>query len=222
MEEKELLRTGEFTSTGFGGRRSFPRRIQSRKDKRRVSQGTGFLLVRLGVCALAFAGVLGLKLSGRDEAIRVINELTGGESGGNAQDGTLGKLRFVELPSIIDVFAPSDNAVLPVNALSIDILPADGGLSIVTTFGSEVVSPAEGRVKTVGEDPKLGKYVSVTAEGDIEFAVYGLKEVNVEQGQPVKQRQKLGTAAGASVVVKTWRSGRPVDMSEIFGLGDAG
>ena len=221
MDEKELLRTTGFVSSGFGGRRRFKAAAGSKKQKKRVGQGAAFLLVRLGVCALAFTGVLGLKLSGRDEAIQVINELTGGENSGGSTDSTLGKLKFVELPSIIEVFAPSDSAILPVTALDLKILPDDGGLAIVTAYGSDVVSPVDGRVKSVSEDPEFGKYVSVTADGDVEFAVYGLGEISVEQGQPVKQRQKLGSALGASVVVRAWKSGRPVDISEIFGLGGA-
>ena len=213
------IKTTEFTSSGFNeGRR--PIRSYSTFTRAKVPEGkrgrgsAAFLLVRLGLCAAAFCAVLGLKLAGNGEALAVMGEVNEGkqESGSN-----LGKLKFVELPSIIDVFAPSDSPVMPVNALDIRLTDEGESLAVVTAVGAEVVCPADGRVKAVGEDPELGKYVSVAVDGDIEFTIYGMGEIGVEEGQPVKQRQKLGNALGASVTIRAWRSGRPIDLKGFFG-----
>ena len=151
----------------------------------------------------------------------MIGDLTERKDGEEREEETPGRLRFVSLPSIIEVFSPSSGPVMPVTALSFDARQ-DGGLSIVAPVGSDVISPAAGRIKAVGVDPDLGKYVSVVTDGDMEFAVYGFDEVVVEEGQPVRVRQKLGTVKGSAVTVRAWKSGRPVDLAELFGLGKAG
>lgn len=224
MEEKGILKTTEFVSKGYGeGRRSYVR-PPAFKKQRRGGKGfstAGFLLVRLGICAAAFALILGLKLSGNSEALSVIGDLTERKDGEDRGEETPGKLRFVSLPSIIEVFSPSAGPVMPVTALEFNEM-GDGGLSIVAPVGSDVISPAGGRIKAVGTDPDLGRFVSVVTDGDVEFTVYGFDEVSVEEGQPVKARQKLGTVKGSAVTVRAWKSGRPVDLFELFGLGKAG
>ncbi|MBO4384774.1 MAG: M23 family metallopeptidase [Clostridia bacterium] len=224
MDENGTLITTEFVSRGYGEgrRRRTPLPVKAdAKAKKKEGSGAGFLLIRLGVCAAAFALILGFKLTGNSEALSVIGELTERKDGDGEEEETPGKLKFVSLPSIIEVFAPSSGPVLPVTALSFEA-EGSGGLSIVAPVGSEVVSPAAGRIKTVGVDPDFGRFVSVVTDGDMEFAIYGFDEIAVEEGQPIRVRQKLGTLKGSAVTVRAWKSGRPVDLAELFGLGKAG
>ncbi|MBO4562050.1 MAG: M23 family metallopeptidase [Clostridia bacterium] len=213
MEQNGRLNTSAFVSRSIGGE---TRRYPSERGSKKRKKGSAYLMVRLGVCAVCFCGVIGLKLAGSDGLIP-----DGLTEGGESVTDQLGRLRFVELPSIIDVFAPRRTAVLPAAVLSFEIGEDGDGLTIITNGGSDIVSPVSGRVKAVGEDEALGRYVSVITDDDIEFTVYGLDEIAVEQGQPVKQRQKLGVAAHSSVAVKGCKAGRPLDLGEVFGLGDA-
>ena len=209
--EERVLAAGEFVSRSVSFKSG---RLSPQTKKRRGGRVSGYLLTRLGVCAVLFCGLIGLKLAGGT----VPDGLT---DDGTAADERLGRLTFVDLPSIIDVFAPAKAAVLPVHALSFEALDEEGGIAIITVPGSDIVSPVAGRVKAVGEDETLGRYVSVVTDGDVEFTVYGLGETDVEQGQPVKQRQKLGSAKTATVAVRAYKSGRPVDLKELFPFEEA-
>lgn len=228
MEDREFVKTAAFESRSFSeGRRGrilrpygLPgRRAGMERRRKKPSGAKVFLLARLGVCGAAFLAVLGIKLAGNERAISALGELTKGEREGT--ESSLGRLKFVELPSMIEVFAPSAHAVLPVEALSLDLMDDETGLYIVSAYGSDIAAPADGRVKAVGLDPVLGTYVSVMTEDDVEFVIFGLGEVTVEEGQPVKQRQKLGALKGASATVRVWKDGRPADPGEIFGMGKA-
>ena len=230
--EKIVLETTGFVSCGIGSRRAgraaspTERKYRSAKNAKRGGShnGAGYLLLRLGVCAACFCGILGLKLKGDPAALAVMGNIAenNGSGKGRAAEEQLGRLKFVDLPSIIDVFAPSDKAVLPAYALSFELSDENGLLKLVTTAGSDIVSPAEGRVRLVGEDEKLGRFVSVITEEDAEFTLYGFDVIDAEQGQPVKQRQKLGEAKDSSVFVRATKSGRPIDLEKLFDLGKAG
>ena len=219
--EKQILKTSGFVSRGYNeGRRSRKSiGLSERKSAKSPAPGAWALLLRLGVCAAAFIAVLGIKLKGRDAIVAVMGGASENEEEGTKLDETLGRLRFVELPSIIEVFAPSKTAVMPVSALGYESTGDDGGIRVSVLRSSEIASPVKGRIKAVGEDLELGRYVSIVSDEDVEFAVYGLGEVSVEEGQPVSQRQRLGTSAGDEVVVRAWKSGRPIDIAGLFGLG---
>ena len=227
MEENEFTRleTTGFVSKSGGGRP--PAHVYRRalggaanSNKARKSGGAAYFLVRLGVCALCLCGVLGLKLKGDEKTLAVIGGLMkGDEQEGEEEERRLGKLRFVELPSIIEVFAPSKEPMLPVNAFELRMGDEGDLLILETDAGADVLSPVSGVVKGVGEDEKLGAYVTISAEDDLEFAVYGLTGVSVEKGQPIAMKQRLGSLAGAEARVRVYKSGRPVSPAEVFGIG---
>lgn len=220
MENDGFLNTTAFVSKRTGG--DMQRMPQKRKAKRRLKgsgSGTASLFLSLGVCAAALAGLLWIKLANAKETISVMSDLSKSVYS-TTEPSLLGKLKFVELPSIIDVFAPSDGAVLPVNAEGCMREGDGGGLRIKTKEGADVVAPLGGRITAVGEDPALGKYVSFAADGDVEIAIYGFSSVDAEMGQPVRQRQKLGTALSENITVRAWRAGRPLEVSSLFGIGE--
>lgn len=225
--EKNTAWTSDFVSRDFSsGRRNralLPaerRRAPGPAASRRSGNGAAYLLIRLGVCAVCFCGILGLKLKGDDRTIAVIGEIAENGAAGSAAD-QLGRLKFVELPSIIDVFAPSDSAVLPVDALRFELGDENELLMLTAASGAEIVSPSDGTVRAIGEDEDLGRYIRIAAEGDVEYTVYGLGELRVENGQPVKQRQTLGTSAGSSIAIRASKSGRPIDLAGLFDVGKA-
>lgn len=226
MDEKTILETSEFVSSPYPGadrRISYRPRERAGKKGRseKMSGNAKFFLIRLGVCAAIFGTVLALKLSKNDKAIAVIGELTDNKRTDEDNEETrLGKLRFVDLPSIIEVFAPARGAQLPVTAKGYDP-DADGGLRLAASSGAEVVSPLDGKVAAVGIDDTLGRYVSIKTDDDREFTLLGLGSAEVEKGQPVSRGQRIGSLAGDTLSVRVYSGGRPVDAAEVFGLGKA-
>lgn len=221
IEDNAVIQTTEFVSRSCGGAArpkggASPRSKHSRR--RRDHPGAAYFLIRLGVCAAIFCGVLAVKLHGDDEAIAVIGKAAFDDEAGSEEE-TLGRLKFVELPSIIDVFAPSDKAVLPANASSYSVEEEGRALVLSVNAGESAVSPAAGRVLDVGESEELGGFVSISVSDDISFTVSGLRSVGVERGQPVKQRQKLGEA-GEKLTVRVYEAGRPIDPETFFSMGD--
>lgn len=228
MEESDikLVTTSGFTSRSFNeGRPRYWRsgRQPAGKDAKNGKKGgsSAYLLIRLGVCAACFCAVLGLKLHGDGRALEVIGSSIGeNDSGSDPFDpGELGRLRLVELPSIIDVFAPSEKAALPVNAISYE-KEEEGGLRILAAPDSEIVSPVKGVVTAVGEHAELGGFVTIEGAG-LSFTVYGMGGILVERGQPVSIRQKIGAAKDGAVTVRAEKEGEPVDLFELFSMGDA-
>ncbi len=227
--DKTLLETTDFISRSFGGSKALPAHVYRRAGaesagsaKSRRRGGSAYLIIRLAVCAVCFCGVLGLKLKGDEKALAVISDLTSGQDNEGRDEDRLGRLKFVELPSIIEVFAPSKAALLPVNPY--EIQTADDGRTLIlkTDEGAAVLSPADGVVRGTGEDEALGRYVTVAASGDMEFTVYGFSEIFVENGQPVKQKQRLGALEGGEASVRVYRNGRPIEPADLFGVGKAG
>ena len=224
MEDKTILETTGFVSEPIftGGRRyrTAPVRRESGRRKR-LSGNAKYLLVRLAVCAAVFAAVLGLKLGKNEKAIAVLGELTeGADTEDAAEEKRLGKLRFVDLPSIIDVFAPSKSFLMPVEATGYDP-DAEGGLKLVSASGAEVVSPFRGKVANVGIDDSLGRFVAIITDADVEIELYGLASVDAEKGQPVERGQRWGALSGGVLTVRVYSGGRPMDAAEVFGLGKA-
>lgn len=221
-ESPELLGQGAFVSRLPGEgvrRRAGSCTVRSTEKRKHKSGSTAFLLVRIGICALLLCCALALKLSGGNDALAVMGVRSSDEEAG--EDDTLGQLKFVELPSIIDVFAPSDYAAVPVASARTEAANEGFELIMHASVGESVISPSEGTVRSVSEDGALGRCVSVAGPDDTEFVIYGFETVEVEKGQPVKIRQKLGEAGG-DITVRVYRAGRPVDAASVFGIADAG
>ena len=224
MDEKNILETTGFVSepmpTGGSFRRAPVRREGGGKRKKLTGEAK-YLLVRLAVCAAIFAAVLAIKLGKNDRAVAVMGELSDStDTEDAAEEKRLGKLRFVDLPSIIDVFAPSKSFLMPVEATGYDP-DAEGGLKLVSVSGAEVVSPFKGKVASVGVDDSLGRYISIITDADYEIELYGLASADAEKGQPVERGQRIGALAGSVLTVRVYSGGRPIDAAEVFGLGKA-
>lgn len=225
--DTERLKVTGFVSKQYGAGAENPRMRRLRREfapapreRRKSSQGAVFLLVRLGICALLFCGVVALKLSD-SESSRAVLSVLGAASGDEAErDTRLGRLRFVEIPSIISVFAPSDRPRLPVETQNRSLASDDTLLVLEASAGDKAYSPAAGLVKSVGTDAALGAFACIKTKDDTEFFVYGLKEIAVEKDQPVTQNSVLGTAENGRVCVRVYQNGRPLYPAELFGLGE--
>ncbi len=168
------------------------RRKQSKKSERKAHV-SGQLLVKIGICAVACALILSMKaleIPGTEQMVSGVRTAINEESN---LDEMLGKLEFVELPDTLEVFSADGKLAVPVNAPNVSVEPIEKYAIWQNAPGAEVVASAAGEVRAIGEDSILGQYVRLMHPGDLETIYYGLNTINVEEGQPIKKRDTLGT-----------------------------
>ena len=241
MSIEPVEHTG-FTSGEAQGRLRTPRYIggaigdSARRGARRLrhrayaAPRAGSMLVKAGLCAAACATVLLLRWSeGTGETVLPISGLrqaledavSDSAVEGLGLDEGLGRLRFVELPGIIEVFSADARPELGISYESARL--DDESLLATLTLGGaqQLYAPAACKVKELGEDEALGGYVRLTLlEADNELVYYGLTEIAVEEGQQLAVKDTLARAEG-SLVLAVYDAGRPTDPIAYFGL-DAG
>lgn len=171
------------------------------------------MALKIGICAVVFALVLLLKLVDVPFSQTVLggiqSALSGDEEG---EDETLGKLKFVELPGILSVFAGGDSLTAPLDGEA--HLLDDYMLRFERPAGESVVVAGEGVVKAVGEDAALGPCVVVRHEGDIETYYYGLSDISVEEGQPLQRLDTIGKTGEGGLVFQVRSQGVPCDAAK--------
>lgn len=77
-----------------------------------------------------------------------------------------GRLQLVQLPSILTVFAPSDNPIRPVQSDSVIVDNDSMVAKIYAGEGTPVLSALDGTVKTVSFDETLGGSLTVFSSDD--------------------------------------------------------
>ncbi len=168
------------------------RRKQVKKSEGKVHV-SGQLLVKIGICAVACALILSMKaleIPGTEQMVSGVRTAINEESN---LDEMLGKLEFVDLPDTLEVFSADGKLAVPVNAPNVSVEPVQKYAIWQNAPGAEVVASAAGEVRAIGEDSMLGQYVRLMHPGDLETIYYGLETINVEEGQPIKKRDTLGT-----------------------------
>lgn len=217
MEENENRDTliTAFVSKPAGQSRFVPRQSFAHRSRReRMRFGAGYLIVRLGICAVCFGAVLTLKLRGSGRTLEAISSAV--NSTAEPQDAdALGRLKFIDLPSIIEVFAPSDGPIAPVEFTSYRLGEDGFTLCFEAAPRAKVVCPMAGKVTNIGE-AEDGVFVTVLSKDDYEFTLSGLASVTAERSQPVAQRQQIGVTAGAALYLRVYRAGRPLDPRELI------
>ena len=125
------------------GRSAEPRRSMREARRGRPSQSQPFdatsMLVKCGICAAACALVLLLKWIGTpatDSALQTVKEAVNEES---ELDDMLGKLKFVELPGILEVFSISGKLQPPIEASESESL-RDSTLLVLNSVQEQYVS----------------------------------------------------------------------------------
>ncbi|HHT87068.1 MAG TPA: M23 family metallopeptidase [Clostridiales bacterium] len=135
----------------------------------------------------------------------------------STDDGVLGRLRFVELPGIIEVFAGGDRLTLPVNYQSASLDATSTELELKCAPYATVTTCAEGVVKSIGIDDRLGMYIVIRHDGDIESLYYGFSAITVEEGQPIEKLDTLGVLdENGLLVMKINHSGVPKNPCDYF------
>lgn len=145
----------------------------------------------------------------------IVNIATGSESiwiSSENNDDAPGKLHFVELPGIIEVFAGGDKLTMPINEYTYAQLDEN---SNIVKFGAQsnatVVTCSSGTVKAIDKDEKYGNYV-VVRHGDIETYYYGFGYITVEEKQIINKLDTLGLLTQSGVLYfKVQESGKAIN-----------
>lgn len=180
-----------------------------------------FLLTLLSLCTLAFTLLFVFEIIQTDyaeNALAAMKSVFDERDNTQEDDEELGKLHLVQLPSILEVFAPSDSPIAPLMMNQCAVDEKNSIAKIYAPAGTQVVSMLKGTVKAVSSDEKLGGYVIVSHDNDIEICYYGLADIAVERGQPILQNSTIGYLERDVLYLKITKSGRPVDPFEFLGI----
>lgn len=163
------------------------------KRRRRLPQVSRSLMVKVGICAAACALILGMKALNTPTTEQVVSGVRTAINEEPDLDKMLGKLQFVELPDALEVFSNESKMVVPVNAPKAYVEPEAQYAIWEGAPNAKVIASAAGEVRAIGEDSILGKYVRLSHAGDLETIYYGLATIQVEEGQPIRRQDTLGT-----------------------------
>ena len=200
-------------------KRKYTTRYFSRPYRQRTTQNDengGSMLAKIGICGLLAGLVLLSDFAGNAHIME-----TSSSMGHNTEDiggDYLGKLRFVELPGIIQVF--SSDARLRIDTVYNGYqLNADETVLTVSGISSaDFASPVDGTVKTLNyQNNKTITELSV--DGDIVISFSAAGETAVEEGQPVKSGDTLYNGI-ESIDISMTKGGRPVNPTEYFDMRD--
>lgn len=191
-------------------------RAQSRHFAGRISYiahtyGTS-MLVKIGVCCAAAALVLLIKISSENKQSPMTTLENTVVTNEEELDDQLGKLKFVELPGIIEVFSSSDRDMIRLEIASCELIQDNTLLKLVSKEDQTVFIQADCVVKKTGNDPLYGAFAVLDMGDDTELTVYGLSEFSIEEGQPLSSGDELGgILAKMTFYASVKTAGRPVD-----------
>ena len=175
------------------------------------------MLIKCGVCAAACALVLLLKWAGSPAtagALQTVKEAVNEES---ELDEMLGKLKFVALPGILEVFSRSGKLDLPIRASESRSIHDKTTLALTSAQQQNVNACLAGTIKETGMDKELGNYVRISSADDRDLFLYGLSTVTVEAGQPMMENDYIGSIeAGGTMFIRILVNGKPEDPLGYF------
>ena len=157
----------------------------------------------LGICTAVFMLMFVIKVIGSDNAADIVSAMRelqnteGDDAERDDAEQTLGRLRLVQLPSIIEVFSPSDSPIRP--------LVFDGAIEDDSTLIAKLYAPAgtegssilPGTVKSVSVDESLGGYVAVSHPNE---------------------NSTIGRLYSDFICIRVLERGRPIDPLKFLGV----
>ncbi len=191
-------------------------------DKAEEDRKATALMIKLGVCAAVCVLALGLRLINTPTTVQLAQDVRQVITTEIDVDETIGKLKFVDGEAVADdgaamVFG-SLNVTLPVQGEVREQFGENGSSGVVfaCTQGAAGVACADGVVEALGMDETRGQYVRLRHAAGLETFLYGLAEVAVEQGQPLKSGDILGKSAGDSLYFEARVNGAPQDPLALY------
>lgn len=187
----------------------------------------GGMLIKAGLCGVVCAGVLLLRWAEGgaaifpDGAVVAVSAQAAQQEPAPDDPDSLGRLKFVSLPSIIQVFSSTAGPTLGLDYATASLDP-DSLIASLTLETAQTVSvPGACKVKELGENPDMGSYVRLVLDGkDQEVYYLGLSDISVEEGQSLKAGDTLGTGE-TTLYLAVYEAGRPTDPLAFFGLEKA-
>ncbi len=198
--------------------RAQPARAYSEHEEDRK---TTALLIKLGVCAAVCILALGLRLINTPETAQIAQDVKQVITTEIDVDETIGKLKFVDGSAVQDdtamVFGAA-NVTLPVQGEVRQQFGEEGldGVVFACAQGASGIACADGVVEALGTDETRGQYVRVRHAAGLETFLYGLSDVAVEKGQPLKTGDILGKSAGDSLYFEVRVNGAPQDPMMLY------
>lgn len=206
-----------FTSKAYGrNKRKYTARYFSRPYRHWSTQrkdSGGSMLAKIGICGLLAGLVLLSEFA--DNVLTSYNTVQNTEDIGGDY---LGKLRFVELPGIIQVFSSDSRFRISTEYETYQLNNDETILTVNGLSSNEFASPADGTVKTVINQNDKTK-IELSLDGDIVLNFSAIGETAVEEGQPIKRGDTLYTAI-ESIDISMTKEGRPVNPSDYFDMRD--
>ena len=206
-----------FTSKAYGrNKRKYTARYFSRPYRHWSTQrkdSGGSMLAKIGICGLLAGLVLLSEFA--DNVLTSYNTVQNTEDIGGDY---LGKLRFVELPGIIQVFSSDSRFRISTDYETYQLNNDETILTVNGISSKEFASPADGTVKTViNQNDKA--IIELSLDGDMVLIFSASGETAVEEGQPVKSGDTLYTAI-ESIDISMTKEGRPINPSDYFDMRD--
>lgn len=192
----------------------------------RVARAAGVrgasMLVKLGVCCAAAALVLVIKISSEHRS-DLISALEGTVPSNESElDEQLGKLKFVELPGIIEVFSSEERTLIGFEGATGELLCEGTLIKLIAKEEQAVSINASCEVRETGEDPLYGPYVQLDMSADALLTVYGLGAVVPEKGQRLIAGDELGRVGEKRALYASVKlAGRPSDPAAYLNLNVA-
>lgn len=167
----------------------------------------GSMAVKIGLCALAAALALVIRIAERRRAAEEQTVSASVSQDERDEGEALGSLHFVDAGELRVLGL--DKWTAPVAASSVELLDDERMLGLTAT-GDEVRNCCLGEVRQVAEDAELGLYVRIAHGSELETSYYGLSKALVEPGQVVQAGDTLGTVEiGRRLLLTVRRSGAP-------------
>jgi len=185
---------------------------KKRKPVQKQTVRASSMLIKLGICVSACLVALIVKAT----ADVPVNAQPQPREEGNADlTEMLGRLEFVSLADVADVFARTAHPMPPAQG---DAAKTDDGNALTWNFAqlTPITAAMDGTVRSIGVD-ETGVYVQLSHTDDVQTYYYGLDQVFVEQGQPVLTQDTLGEIeAGGALRFFVLQGGRPQDPNRYF------
>lgn len=194
-------------------------RTDRRKQQKQAWKRPSALAVKVGICALACGMMFVMKALDVPAASQMVSGVRSAVEDEQDLTEMLGKLQFVELTDVLAVFSGNERMALPVSAPIVTMGEDAEYAQWEGAPHADVFATAAGEVRAIGEDAVLGPYVRLQHADDLETVYYGLATIQVEQGQPIRKKDTLGTLGEhGTLSFRVLLAGMPQAPSEYLDL----
>ncbi len=189
-----------------------------RKTPAQSDVEAGSMLLKLGLCAAACFLVLLINSRQSASYYSTAQNDDADTPYEDSSDDLPGKLRFVEMPGLLSVFAAEEKIALPIECEEYSLHENDTLLCMKSKKQQSVFSVEPCKVEEIGKSDEAGSFVRLSSK-DSEWLVAGLSQISVEKGQSLARHDTLGTIEeGETLSFKMRRAGKDANLRAYFSL----